>query len=104
MKTATIENRKAHYDYFIEDTLECGISLLGDETRVRTLLAHKREIKKLDDAVKVKGITLVPLKIYFSDQGKCKVLIGICKGKKLYDKRESLKNKQVQLDIARNVK
>lgn len=139
-----IENKKAYHDYFVEETLECGISLRGnevksirsgstgikeawavvqggelklrgmriskwgtanyfdvDEFRERKLLAHKREIKKLAERVKLEGITLIPLKVYFNERGKCKVLLGVCRGKKLHDKRESLKEKQVKRDIDR---
>lgn len=147
-KTPVIENRKARYDYFVEDTLECGISLRGnevkslldgqcsikeawcqiqdgelvirgmhiskwntanafdvDEDRERKLLAHKKEIRKLESKVSQDGITLVPLKVYFAeDTGRCKVLVGICKGKKNYDKRDSLKSAQVKRDISRAIK
>ena len=142
----TIENRSARYEYFIEDTLECGISLRGnevksiregranikeawcsvqngqlvlrgmfvskwdtanvfdvDERHERVLLAHKSEIVKLSKQVSEKGMTLVPLKVYFV-KGKCKVEVGVCKGKKLYDKRDSLKNRQVSRDISRGLK
>ena len=140
-----IENRKAYYDYFVEDTLECGISLKGnevksiadgscnikeawcsiqngnlvirgmhiskwrtsndfdvDEKRGRQLLAHKCEIRKLESIIKEKGYTLVPLKVYAS-KGKFKVLVGVCKGKHTYDKRESLKKKQTERDIERGL-
>ena len=142
-----IENRKAKYDYFIEDTLECGISLSGnevksialgkasigqawctiqnqqlvirgmhiqswntankfdvDEDRERILLAHKNEIRKLSQQITLQGITLIPLKIYFSDKGKIKVLMGICKGKKNFNKRETLKLRQIKRDIERSAK
>lgn len=148
MKTPVIENRKARYDYFVEDTLECGISLWGnevkslldgqcsikeawcqiqdgklvlrgmhickwntanafdvDENRERVLLAHKRELRKLESLVTREGITLVPLKVYFAEStGKCKVLVGICKGKKNYDKRDAMKSAQVKRDISRAMK
>lgn len=141
-----IENRKAYHNYFVDDTLECGISLRGnevksiisgkanindawvdiidnnlvirnmfiskyetanlfdtDERRIRQLLAHKSEILRLKGHVAEKGITLVPLKLYFSG-AKCKLLIGICRGKKLYDKRNTLKEKQVKRDMDRALK
>ena len=138
----TIVNRRATHDYFIESTLQCGISLSGnevksikagmcnineawcsvhngqlcitnmhitkydaanaydvDERRVRQLLAHKSEIRKLNQQIKEKGYTLVPLKIYW--QGKyCKIDIGLAKGKHNYDKRESIK----QRDLARETR
>ena len=76
-----------------------------DEDRERVLLAHKQEIRKLESKVSQDGITLVPLKVYFAeDTGRCKVLVGICKGKKNYDKRDSLKSAQVKRDISRAIK
>lgn len=145
--SATIENRKARYDYFIEETLECGIELSGNEVksirsgkasikeawvsvesgemvikqmhitpwetsnrydvsevRERKLLAHKAEIRKLSRAVQRDGYTLVPLKVYFSDNGKCKVLVGLCKGKKNYDKREAQKERDIKRSINEKLK
>lgn len=71
-----------------------------DETRTRKLLMHKREIIKLSNKVKLEGYTLIPLKVYFKDN-KAKVLLGLCKGKKDFDKRESLKEKDIQRQIAK---
>jgi len=68
--------------------------------RKRKLLLHKQEIRKLIGRTVEKGLTLVPLKMYFKE-GRAKVLLGICKGKKRYDKRESLKKKDMQRDIDR---
>ena len=145
--SATIENRKAKYDYFIEETLECGIELRGNEVksirsgkasikeawvsvesgemvikqmhitpwetsnrydvsevRERKLLAHKAEIRKLSRAVQRDGYTLVPLKVYFLDNGKCKVLVGLCKGKKNYDKREAQKERDIKRSINEKLK
>ena len=145
-QTPTIENKKARYDYFVEDTLECGIELRGnevkslrdgtaslkeswisvdngqliikrlhiaqwrtsnnfdvDENRNRRLLAHKSEITELDKKSQRDGYTLVPLKIYFNN-GKVKVLVGLCKGKHTYDKRAVAKEKQAQRDINRALK
>lgn len=141
-----IKNRKAYHNYFIEDTLECGIALRGNEVksiingkadigeawvaiqdnslvirnmfiarwetanvfdveehREKQLLAHKKEILKLKDQVSQKGMTLIPLKIYFSGS-KCKLLIGVARGKHNYDKRNDLKTKQVKRDIDRALK
>lgn len=141
--SVVIENRKARYDYFIEDTLECGIVLRGnevksisegqasikeawvviengelllkkmhitpwntsnafdvDEMRERKLLAHKMEIRKWENKTILQGYTLIPLKVYFSN-GKVKVLIGLCKGKHSYDKRQSQKEKDIQREINR---
>ena len=142
----TIENKKAYHDYFVEETIECGIALRGnevksiregkasikeawcrvqdgqlvirgmhitkwgtannfdvDEDRERVLLAHKKEIIKLGDSVQQIGYSIVPLKVYFSN-GKCKVLVGLCRGKHNYDKREALKSRQVKRDIDRALK
>lgn len=148
MNNICIENRKARYDYFIEDTIEAGISLVGNEVksvregtasikeawvqiidnevvikqmfinpykttnafdlpgdkRDRKLLMHKAEIKKLSAKVEQDGYTLVPLKVYFNNHGKCKVLVGVCKGKHNYDKRETIKKRDVERDIRRMVK
>lgn len=133
-----INNRKAKYDFEIDDTIECGIVLKGteikslrdgkanlkdsyavirnnevfllnthishyeqasvfnhDETRSRKLLLHKKEILKLNDKIKLQGLTLVPLKMYFK-KNKVKVLLGIAKGKKNYDKRESIKERDLK--------
>ena len=141
-----IINRKAKFDYFIEEEYETGIVLTGteiksvrnghcnikdsygivrnhevfllnmyigqykegnifnhNETRSRKLLLHKKEIKKLEQAVETQGLTLVPLKVYFKDN-KLKVLLGICRGKKNYDKRETLKEKDIQRDVQKNLK
>lgn len=141
-----ILNRKAKFDYFIEDEYEAGIVLTGteiksvrngscnikdcygiikngevfllnmyigpykegnifnhDETRSRKLLLHKKEIKKLTQAVEVNGFTLVPIKLYFKDN-KLKVLLGVCKGKKNFDKRESIKERDIKREVAKNIK
>ncbi len=133
-----ILNKQAKHDYFIEDTIECGIALNGceiksiragkcnlkdsyaiirngevyvinmfvsnydkgniyneSETRSRKLLLHKNEILKLNNDVQLKGLTLIPLKLYFNGEH-LKVLLGVCKGKKLYDKRESIKERDIK--------
>ena len=145
-KTPTIENKKAYHDYFVEETLECGIELKGievksiregkasikeswvaiekgemlikkmhitrwdtanafdvDENRVKRLLAHKNEIRDFDRKAQVLGYTLVPLKVYIN-KGKVKVLLGLCKGKHNYDKRQVEKNKQAKRDMDRALK
>ena len=131
-----IQNRKARYEYFIEETIEAGIALKGteikslrksscdlsdsfaiikkgevyllnafiakydegnifnhDTRRTRKLLLHKSEINKLLNKVSRSGYSLIPLDIHFKN-GKAKVALGVCKGKKLYDKRASLKEKE----------
>lgn len=146
-KRVIAKNKKAYYDYFIEDTLECGIELVGteiksirggkssikeawcnivngelfinnmhiakyehgnifnhDERRVRKLLAHRREINKLIGITAQKGYTLVPIEIYLNERERVKVLVGICKGKHTYDKRQALKEKSINREIERNHK
>lgn len=141
-------NKKAYHEYFVKDTLECGISLKGseiksirdgkvsikeswcnivngelfvngmniskfsncsdyfnhEELRVRKLLAHKSEIEKLTKELTLKGMTLVPLKVYLNNRGKVKVEIGLCKGKHNYDKREVNKQRDAKRDIERVLK
>ena len=137
------ENRKARFDYFIEDTYECGIVLEGTEVksvkngnisfpdafaeisggevwvknfhiseysfssifnhdpdRPKKLLLHKDEIKRLVRRVDEKGCTLIPLDFYLKD-GSVKVTLGVCKGKKMYDKRAAIKDRDVQRDLQR---
>lgn len=69
--------------------------------RMRKLLLHKAELKKLERRVNEKGLTLVPYRIYFSASGYAKCEIALARGKKAYDKRESIKQKDVQRDIDR---
>jgi SsrA-binding protein len=69
--------------------------------RTRKLLVHKREANKLAAAIQREGMTLVPLKMYFNQKGKAKVLLGLAKGKKMHDKRETEKQRDWQRDKAR---
>lgn len=141
-----ILNRKARFNYFVLEELECGIELKGnevksikqgscnikdsyarvknnevylinmfvkkykdaslfaeEETRERKLLLHKKQIFKLKYKVELEGLTLIPLKVYTKDN-KIKVLLGLCKGKKNYDKRESLKERDIKMKIDRELK
>lgn len=134
-------NKKAYYEYFIEDTFEAGICLVGSEVksvknghisitdsfvslkndelflknayikpyektnnfsvsdlRVRKLLLKKEEILKIKKKVETKGYTIVPTKVYIKDN-LVKLEIAVCKGKKLYDKRETIKNRDIQRQI-----
>ena len=136
-------NKKAHFNYFLSDFTECGISLKGteikslrvhscsigdayviirngeaeiinmyikeydhgnlfnhDPLRNRKLLLHKKEIRNLEFKMKKEGYTVVPTKIYFS-HGKAKVEIALAKGKKLYDKRQTMKERDIQRDMDR---
>lgn len=74
-----------------------------DEKRTRKLLLHKKEILKIRDKVNLEGITLVPLKLYFK-KNKVKILLGIAKGKKTYDKRESIKKRDTEREIRKQLK
>ena len=125
-----IKNRKANFEYFIEKRYEAGIELKGteiksirnqeafllntyiakyeegnifnhEEWRTRKLLLHKKEIKKLLEASSKDGYSLIPLSIYLK-KGKAKVEVGVCKGKKLYDKRETIKKRDLERENSRN--
>jgi len=139
-------NKKAHHDYYILESIECGIELTGteiksiraqkvnindsfcqikkgecylvgahiskykegnlnnhDEYRDRKLLLHKTEIRKWYNRLKLEqALTLVPLKMYLKD-GLCKVEVALCKGKKLYDKREVQKEKDLETRNKKNL-
>ncbi len=133
-----IKNKKAYFNYFVEEEYEAGIVLSGteiksirkgstdikdsyirikdneayiinmyiakydvgefynhDEYRERKLLLHRKEIKKLKDKVAIEGYSLIPLKVYIK-KGYAKILVGVCKGKKIYDKRASIKEKDAK--------
>jgi len=141
-----IKNKKALFDYTIEDTYEVGIVLTGteiksirdgkanlkdsyaiiknnevyllnmhishydkgnifnhDETRTRKLLLHKKEILKIKNKLEIQGYSLVPIKLYFS-KNRAKILLGIGKGKKVYDKRESIKERDIKRELEKNFK
>ena len=140
------ENRKAYHDYFIEDTIEAGIVLVGsevksiragklnlkdsyvrilnneafligahistfdkttsfipDETRTRKLLLSRREIDKLARIVVTKNFTLVPLKAYFSGNF-VKIEIGLARGKKEFEKKESIQRKDLEREVQREIR
>lgn len=82
---------------------EQGNRFNHEETRTRKLLMHKKEILKLRDKLEIEGFTLVPIKLYFKGS-KAKLLIGLAKGKKNYDKRESIKKKDIERQIAKDLK
>jgi len=139
-------NRKAFHEYFISDTFEAGIALLGteiksvragrvslqdgyvsfeqgeawllnvhiaqydpasrqnhDPRRRRKLLLHRREIDRLAAKVQEKGFTVIPTRLYLKD-GRAKVEIGLAKGKRLYDKRETIAKRDSQRQIDRAIK
>lgn len=90
-----IKNNEAYIiNMYIEKYNE-GSIFNHEETRERKLLLHKKEIKKLLEEVKTEGYSLIPLKVYIKE-GKAKVLIGLAKGKKLYDKRETIKKRDLE--------
>lgn len=140
------ENRQARHEYFVIESFEAGIELVGTEVksirqgtvnlkdswcsiengeifvkgmhispyekgnifnkdplRPRKLLMHKREIIRLFSTVKQDGLTLIPLSLYFKDS-KVKLQLGLCKGKKLYDKREDSAKRDAKREIDRNIK
>ena len=138
------ENRRARFEYFIEDVFEAGIALSGTEVkslrfgegsiaesyayvndgeawlvnanipefshgnrfnhepkRARKLLLHAREIEKMIGAVERKGMTLIPLSVYFNGRGRAKVELALAKGKQTHDKRQTIKDRDWQRDKAR---
>lgn len=141
-----IVNRKARFDYEIEETLEAGIALKGteikslrmgkanikdsyiiiknneayllnahissyekgnifnhEELRTRKLLLNKKEIYKLRDKTEISGYTIIPLKIYFKGSF-AKVTIALAKGKKLYDKRRTIKEREINREMQKMIK
>jgi len=74
------------------------------EVHDRKLLLNKKELKKIQARIKEKGYTVVPLKVFFTDKNLVKVEIGLGRGKKLHDKRETIKNRDVEKEIKRNLK
>jgi len=82
---------------------EKGNQFNHEETRTRKLLMHKKEIMKLKDKVEIEGFTLIPLKLYFKNS-MAKILIGLAKGKKNFDKRESIKKKDIERQVQKDLK
>ena len=91
----TIKNNEAFILNMYIAKYEEGNIFNHDERRTRKLLLHKKEIKKLKEKVSTEGLTLIPLKLYFK-KNYVKVLVGLCKGKKLYDKRASIKERDLK--------
>ena len=90
-----IKNKEANIINMYIAKYEEGNIFNHDERRTRKLLLHKKEINKLKDEISINGKTIVPLKLYIT-RGKVKILIGVCKGKKLYDKRETIKKRDLE--------
>lgn len=81
-----------------------GTTHKHEPTQERKLLLHKKELKKLENKIKEKGYTIVPLRIFFNEKNIAKLEIGLGKGKKIYDKRETIKKRDVERDIKRYLK
>ena len=81
-----------------------GNMMNHDPMRVRKLLMHKKEINKLLGKTQQKGLTLIPLRLYFNEQGRAKVELGLAKGKKLYDRRETIKTREAGREVERAIK
>ena len=92
-----IKNNEAYIINMFIDKYEEGNNFNHEPTRERKLLLHKKEIKKLLDHVTREGYSLIPLKLYLN-KGKAKLLVGLAKGKKLYDKRETIKKRDIERD------
>lgn len=75
-----------------------------DPVRERKLLLTKKELKKIESKIKEKGVTVVPLRIFFSEKGLVKIELGLGKGKKLYDKRETIKQRDTQREMKKYLK
>ena len=91
----TIKNNEAFIINMYIAKYEEGNIFNHEERRTRKLLLHKKEIKKLKEKVSTEGLTLIPLKLYFK-KNYVKILVGLCKGKKLYDKRASIKERDLK--------
>jgi SsrA-binding protein len=100
---AIIKNNEAYLLNTHISTYEEGNIFNHEETRTRKLLLNKKEILKLNNKLNIEGYTLIPLKIYFI-KGRAKVLIGVCKGKKNYDKRETIKEKDIERELNKSAK
>ena len=74
-----------------------------DEDRTRKLLLHKNEIKKINDKISIKGLTLVPYKLYFKE-GKAKIELYVAKGKHTYDKKETIKQRDIDREVKKSLK
>ena len=98
-----IKNNEAYILNMHISPYENGGVFNHEETRTRKLLLHKNEILKLKNKLELEGFTLIPLKVYFVD-GKAKIELGLCKGKKLYDKREDVKKRDIEREIAKKYK
>ena len=99
---ARLKNEEVYVINMYIAKYEQGNIFNHEERRERKLLLHKKEIKKIKEAITQDGYSLIPLKLYFK-KNYAKLLIGVAKGKKLYDKRESLKKKDLEREQRRNL-
>ena len=100
---ASVDNSEVFIKQVHISPYEQGNRFNVDPLRVRKLLLHKREILKLKNKLEIEGYTLIPLRFYFV-KGRCKVEIGVCKGKKNYDKKESIKERDIQRELEKDFK
>lgn len=100
---ATIKNNEVYLLGMHISHYEYGNIFNHNEVRTRKLLLHKKEIYKLRDKVNIDGFTLVPIKLYFKGS-KAKILLGLGKGKKNYDKRETIKKRDIERDLKKQYK
>jgi SsrA-binding protein len=98
---ARVDNSEVYVLNMHISPYEQGNRFNVESKRTRKLLMHKDQIRKLIGKTKEKGYTLVPLKIYFNERGKAKLLLGLAKGKKNYDKRQALADKDAQREMER---
>ncbi|MDD2485417.1 MAG: SsrA-binding protein SmpB [bacterium] len=101
---ARVENNEVFLYNMHISPYEAGNRYNVDPLRRRKLLLHKQEIRRLIGKVKEKGLSLVPLKIYISNRGLAKITLALVKGKKLYDRRETLAKRDADMEIARAIK
>ena len=101
---AKIENEEMMLYGMNISPYEQGNRFNVDPLRTRKLLLHKQEIRKLIGYTTLKGLTIVPLKMYINEEGRAKVEIGVARGKKNYDKREDIARRDAQRDIDRRMK
>ncbi len=98
----------AHGELFVQhmhiSPYEQGNRMNVDPYRRRKLLLHRRELDALIGRMRERGMTVVPLRMYFTERGLCKLELGICRGKKLYDKREDLKARDARREMERALK
>ena len=80
-----------------------GFHFKLDPNRDKKLLLTKYELRKLEQKVKIKGYTIIPLRVIINENGYCKIIIGLCKGKKEYDKRQDIKERDIKRDMEREI-